>query len=260
MTTQESREQEIKRLNAEKVKQIALCHFYSYYVRHNMSDMLAYVGEDVTWLGSQSNFVAHNRQEFENLLEREIKKVPKQCVMKVISADVSQVSGNCYQVTGELELRLPVQDNVYYTNLRFSMMICKEDGKFSIVSIHTSTIGKSALWDDTQVLKERQKQFSEEGGENIQDPVTGVFQLGAFKERAARQLEDISNSFKGVEKSFAIQAGRELRVIVGADKIDDKQTENLSGEIAKKIQDEMTYPGQVKITVIRETRAVSFAK
>ena len=66
MTTQESREQEIKRLNTEKVKQIALCHFYSYYVRHNMSDMLAYVGEDVMWLGSQSNFVAHNRQEFEN--------------------------------------------------------------------------------------------------------------------------------------------------------------------------------------------------
>ena len=199
MTTQESREQEIKRLNAEKVKQIALCHFYSYYVRHNMSDMLAYVGEDVTWLGSQSNFVAHNRQEFENLLEREIKKVPKQCVMKVISADVSQVSGNCYQVTGELELRLPVQDNVYYTNLRFSMMICKEDGKFSIVSIHTSAIRKTALWDDTQVLKERQKQFSEEGGENIQDPVTGVLQLGAFKERAARQLEDISK-----EKNYAL--------------------------------------------------------
>ena len=164
-----------------------------------MSDMLAYVGEDVTWLGSQSNFVAHNRQEFENLLEREIKKVPKQCVMKVISADVSQVSGNCYQVTGELELRLPVQDNVYYTNLRFSMMICKEDGKFSIVSIHTSAIRKTALWDDTQVLKERQKQFSEEGGENIQDPVTGVLQLGAFKERAARQLEDISK-----EKNYAL--------------------------------------------------------
>ena len=64
----------------------------------------------------------------------------------------------------------------------------------------------------------------------------------------------------GVTKTYAIQAGHELRVIVGADKIDDKQTESLSGEIAKKIQDEMTYPGQVKITVIRETRAVSFAK
>ena len=73
-------------------------------------------------------------------------------------------------------------------------------------------------------------------------------------------LEQLSMSYPGVTKTYAIQAGRELRVIVGADKIDDKQTESLSTEIAKKIQDEMTYPGQVKITVIRETRAVSFAK
>lgn len=73
-------------------------------------------------------------------------------------------------------------------------------------------------------------------------------------------LETIAASYPGVTKTYAIQAGRELRVIVGADKIDDKQTEQLSAEIAKKIQDEMTYPGQVKITVIRETRAVSYAK
>lgn len=73
-------------------------------------------------------------------------------------------------------------------------------------------------------------------------------------------LEQLALSYPGVIKTYAIQAGRELRVIVGADKIDDAQTENLSNEIAKKIQDEMTYPGQVKITVIRETRAVSFAK
>ncbi len=73
-------------------------------------------------------------------------------------------------------------------------------------------------------------------------------------------LENIAMSYPGVTKTYAIQAGRELRVIVGADKIDDVQTEKLSGEIAKKIQDEMTYPGQVKITVIRETRAVSYAK
>ena len=73
-------------------------------------------------------------------------------------------------------------------------------------------------------------------------------------------LEQLAMSYPGVTKTYAIQAGRELCVIVGADKIDDKATENLSGEIAKKIQDEMTYPGQVKITVIRETRAVSYAK
>lgn len=73
-------------------------------------------------------------------------------------------------------------------------------------------------------------------------------------------LEQIAMSYPGVTKTYAIQAGRELRVIVGADKITDIETETLSTEIAKKIQDEMTYPGQVKITVIRETRAVSFAK
>ena len=73
-------------------------------------------------------------------------------------------------------------------------------------------------------------------------------------------LENLALSYPGVLKTYAIQAGRELRVIVGADKLDDKDTELLSFDIAKKIQDEMTYPGQVKITVIRETRAVSYAK
>lgn len=73
-------------------------------------------------------------------------------------------------------------------------------------------------------------------------------------------LEQLAMAYPGVVKTYAIQAGRELRVIVGADKIDDAATERLSAEIAKKIQDEMTYPGQVRITVIRETRAISFAK
>ena len=73
-------------------------------------------------------------------------------------------------------------------------------------------------------------------------------------------LETLALSYPGVVKTYAIQAGRELRVIVGADKLDDQDTEKLSAEIAKKIQTDMTYPGQVKITVIRETRAVSYAK
>lgn len=75
-----------------------------------------------------------------------------------------------------------------------------------------------------------------------------------------KDLEELALSYPGVVKTYAIQAGRELRVIVGADKIDDAETEKLSSEIARRIQDEMTYPGQVKITVIRETRSVSFAK
>ena len=73
-------------------------------------------------------------------------------------------------------------------------------------------------------------------------------------------LEAIAMSYPGVTKTYAIQAGRELRVIVGADKMTDAETEALSGDIATKIQTEMTYPGQVKITVIRETRSVAYAK
>ena len=75
-----------------------------------------------------------------------------------------------------------------------------------------------------------------------------------------KDLESLALAYPGVTKTYAIQAGRELRVIVGSEKVSDNDAERLSYDIAKKIQDEMTYPGQVKITVIRETRAISFAK
>ena len=75
-----------------------------------------------------------------------------------------------------------------------------------------------------------------------------------------KDLEALALSYPGVEKSYAIQAGRELRVIVASDKITDQQSEILSFDISQKIQSEMTYPGQVKVTVIRETRAVNYAK
>jgi len=75
-----------------------------------------------------------------------------------------------------------------------------------------------------------------------------------------KEMEDLALSYPGVEKTFAIQAGRELRVIVESEKITDQQAEALSFDIAERIQTEMTYPGQIKITVIRETRGVSYAK
>ena len=73
-------------------------------------------------------------------------------------------------------------------------------------------------------------------------------------------MEDLAAAYPGVTKSYAIQAGRELRVIVGAEEVSDDQAAKLSADIALKIQNEMTYPGQVKITVIRETRSVAYAK
>jgi len=75
-----------------------------------------------------------------------------------------------------------------------------------------------------------------------------------------KDLENVAYDFSGVNKAYAIQAGRELRVIVESEKVSDDQAAQLSFEISQKIQTEMTYPGQVKVTVIRETRAVNVAK
>ena len=73
-------------------------------------------------------------------------------------------------------------------------------------------------------------------------------------------LEEIANSFEGVEKSYAIQAGREVRIAVRPDEVDELATLRLSRNISKKIQETMEYPGQIKVTVIRETRSINYAK
>jgi ribonuclease Y len=75
-----------------------------------------------------------------------------------------------------------------------------------------------------------------------------------------RDLENLALEYPGVTKSYAIQAGRELRVIVESEKVSDEQADQLSFDISQKIQNEMTYPGQVKITLIREKRAVNYAR
>ena len=99
----------------------------------------------------------------------------------------------------------------------------------------------------------------------VADAISGA-RPGARREviesyiKRLKDMEGIALSYPGVTKTYAIQAGRELRVIVGSDQVSDKDIETLSAEIAKRIQNELTYPGQVKITVIRESRSVAFAK
>jgi len=97
------------------------------------------------------------------------------------------------------------------------------------------------------------------------DAISGA-RPGARREMAEqyikrlKDLESLASGFDGVEKSYAIQAGREVRVIVSSDKVTDARAEQMAFEIAQKIQTDMTYPGQVKVTVIREVRATGIAK
>ena len=99
----------------------------------------------------------------------------------------------------------------------------------------------------------------------VADAISGA-RPGARREviesyiKRLHDMESIATSYAGVTKAYAIQAGRELRVIVGADQVSDSDVEKMSAQIARQIQDEMTYPGQVKITVIREIRSVAIAK
>lgn len=202
----------------EKVKQIALNHFYSYYVRHNMEEMLRYVGEDVQWIGSKDCYVAHNRIEFQNLLEKELEHVPYECVMKVISTNAMAVASDCYNVTGELELRLPYQANIYYASLRFSMMILFTDGHFVIISIHTSTTGESVLIEKPEDLRQKVGHLtSDMKADQKYDMVTGLLHLDEFKKRVEAIIEkpeknsplalictDISN-FEMVNNLYGLQ-------------------------------------------------------
>ena len=75
-----------------------------------------------------------------------------------------------------------------------------------------------------------------------------------------QELEEIANLFEGVDKSFAIQAGREVRIIVKPEKVSDSQMTLMARDVAKKVESEMDYPGQIKVNIIRETRVVDYAK
>jgi len=101
------------------------------------------------------------------------------------------------------------------------------------------------------------RRYLDSGGAEGVIPVIAVGRL--YRVPVAR-LEGIAESFKGVSKSFALQAGREIRIMVESDRVTDDQAVWLSRDIARRIESELEYPGQIKVTVIRETRAVEYAK
>ena len=131
---------------------------------------------------------------------------------------------------------------------------------------------KRILWVDDEIeLLKSHVTFLQGKGYKVDTATNGADALSAARPGARREiletyvkrlekLEHIADGFKGVQKAFAVQAGRELRIIVEASRVTDDEALWLSRDVAKKIESELQYPGQIKVTVIRETRAVEYAR
>ncbi len=185
-------------LMEEWAKQIALNHFYAFYVRRDIEDVLRYVKEDVHWMGHKEYLVAHNKSEYENLLKKEIKEVPLDCVLKVIQSEAATINPGCYNINGELELRIPYQTSVLYRELRFSMIILNEDNNYSIASLHTSMTGDGSLsyGAANEDRKPIQHIATDMKNQDRYDVLTGLYTLDYFKKEVVQLLEQSKKADK----------------------------------------------------------------
>lgn len=165
----------------ERVKEIALQHFYSFYVRRSMTDMLEHVDENVRWIGSKEYDMAYSKDAFCTLLQKKLEYVPAGCVMKVVSADVLSLGEQSYLVDGMLELRIS-NEKIEYEFLCFSMVLVQGKDTYSIVSIHTSVQQTSALTDgmaeEEQSIRNLAKDMRKQ---SRYDTLTGLYTIDAFK-------------------------------------------------------------------------------
>lgn len=174
----------------ERVKQIAMNHFYSVYVRHSLEDAMSHVDENVHWIGSKEGHVAYNKKEYKVLLEKALDEVPFDCVLKVVSANTVTLNPSCYEVSGELELRIPYQLQVMYVEFRFSMVILYKDRKdYSVVSIHTSLSSKE-LSEKGLLNQEKHGMGEKQKNPNEFDALTGLYTLDYFKKELSSILAE----------------------------------------------------------------------
>lgn len=180
-------------LMEERMKQIAFDHFCAYYVRHDVADMIGRVDEHVQVIGSSEYFIAHNREEYEDLLRRGIEDIPMDCVVKASFLTAASYVPGIYIVNGELELRIPYQTQIAYDNLRFSMTLAPAGSDYRIISIQAAVKRSDSFIQKYDHLK-LQHVAEEADDENRRDILTGLYTLDAFK-------EEVSHCMKADESS-----------------------------------------------------------
>lgn len=182
----------------ERVKQIALNHFYSYYVRHEMDDVMNHVSDNVRWVGSKDYFVAHNKEEYRNLLQKELKEIPYDCILKVVNLETVTLNPSCYEVSGELELRIPYQTGVIYADLRLSVIILSLNDGYSIVSVHTFMSGEELAGNEVsgQDGKPIRQMAQDMERKKYCDTLTGLYTLDYFKKKVRILMDTEGDSRK----------------------------------------------------------------
>lgn len=186
----------------EQVKQIALDFFHSFYVRHDLQSTLQNVSDDVHWIGTKEYFVAHNKEEMERFLDKELQQIPYDCVLKVVASEAAALGAGCYDVTGELELRLLYRTQILYSNLRYSMILLHNESGYVIVSVHTSL----STGEDTNRTAGMEKDgppflhmVEDMKDSSTHDILTGVYTLDAFKSEARLFLDE-----RGKDSKYAL--------------------------------------------------------
>lgn len=208
----------------KRVRKIALDHFIAYYVRHDMQGVVENLDENVRFIGTKAYLIAHNREEFLNLMQKEIEDIPTDCVVKVIMAEAAPMKHACYSVNGELEIRIPYQAKVIYQNLRFSMTVLQHEAGFRIASIHTAVTGGE------QSLREQHEASIQSIAEDMADQyrydiLTGLYTLDAFKEEMAKCFRQTDGNEKFALLCTDIKHYERINNLYGLKRADQVLTE-----------------------------------
>lgn len=173
----------------ERVKQIVLDVFFSFYVRRDLQDIMNNISDDMQYVGSRDAFVAHSKEEFHYIWQKEMDNIPSDCVVKVISADSATIGDGCYSVNGVLELRIPYKTRIEYQNLRFLATVLQDGKDYKIASMHVAV---SQGDDFTEPLDDdeirRLAGNMEDAGQC--DVLTGLHTLDTFKKELSESIAD----------------------------------------------------------------------
>lgn len=184
-------------LYEEQAKQTALNVFYSFFGLKSVDDVMMNLSPMVHWQGTKDYMVAHDKKEAETLLRREIEKVPGECVLKIVSADSFTVMAGCFNVSGEVELRVSESNMLRYITIYFSFTVVREDDVISIVSAHTTVRDNAVVATHRKKRSgESVKRLAKDLSEMAQrDKVTGLYTLDAFKKAAKERLDYDQSSY-----------------------------------------------------------------